>query len=59
MRKRKRISLVYNSTFISLVRMALLAPLYRMANTFEFHFRASSPADPKIVSEDTNKMAKS
>jgi hypothetical protein len=39
--------------------MALLAPLCRMANTFECPCSASSPADPKIVSEDTNKISKS
>ncbi len=44
---------------ITLVRMALLAPLCRMANTFECPCSASPPADPKLVSEDTNKMSKS
>ncbi len=38
------------------MRMGLLAPLCRMANTFECPCSASPPADPKLVSEDTNKM---
>ncbi len=45
--------------YLTLVRMALLAPLCRMANTFECPCSASPPADPKLVSEDTNKMSKS
>jgi hypothetical protein len=49
---------IHNS-FLTLVRMAFLAPLCRMANTFECPFSASPPADPKLVSEDTNKMSKS
>ncbi len=44
---------------LTLVRMALLAPLCRMANTFECPCSASPSADPKLVSEDTSKMAKS
>ncbi len=43
---------------LTLVRMALLVPLCRMANTFECPCSASPPADPKLVSEDTNKMSK-
>jgi hypothetical protein len=43
----------------TLVRMTLLAPLSRMANTFECPCSASPPADPKLVSEETNKMSKS
>jgi hypothetical protein len=43
----------------TLVRMALLAPLCRMANTFECPCSASPPADLKLVSEDINKMSKS
>ncbi len=48
-----------NHILLTLVRMALLAPLCRMANTFECPCSASPPADPKLVSEDTNKMSKS
>ncbi len=44
---------------LTLVKMALLVPLCRMANTFECPCSASPPADPKLVSEDTNKMSKS
>jgi hypothetical protein len=39
--------------------MALLTPLCRMAKNFECPFSAFSPADSKIVREDTNKMSKS
>ncbi len=42
---------------LTLVRMTLLALLCRMANTFECPCSASPPADPKLVSEDTNKMS--
>ncbi len=44
---------------LSLVRMALLVPLCRMAKTFQCPCSTSSLTDPKIVSEDTNKMSKS
>ena len=41
---------------LTLVRMALLAPQCRIANTFKCPCSASPPADPKLVSEDTNKI---
>ncbi len=45
--------------FLTLVKMALLTPLCRMANTFKCPCSGSPPADPKLGSEDTNKMSKS
>jgi hypothetical protein len=39
--------------------MALLAPCCRMTENVECPCSAFSPADPKIVNEDINKMSKS
>ncbi len=46
-------STIDHLAFLTLVRMALLAPLCRMAKSLECQ------ADPKILSEDTNKISKS
>jgi len=55
----KRITILHFS-YLTLVRMALLVPLCRMAKTFKCPCSASSPADPNIVSEeDANKLSKS
>ena len=49
----------YASLCLTLIKMALCAPWCRMAKKKECPCSTSSPADPKIESEDTKKMSKS